>query len=252
MTRIAVSGLTKHFGSVPAVTDLDFVAEAGRVTGFLGPNGAGKSTTLRMLLGLIRPDRGTATIGGARYADLPHPTRTVGAVLDLAGTHPAMTARRHLRVSAGLGGHPTGREDEVLAEMGLAEAADRRIGGFSTGMRGRLALATALLGDPEVLVLDEPTNGLDPAGIAWLRTLLRTLAESGRTVLVSSHQLSEVQQCVDDVVIIDRGRLAWQGTLTELAADHATLEDAFLAHTTPLMTPTHLANSTHLTNQGAP
>ena len=231
MTRIEVSGLTKQFGPVHAVTDLDFVAEGGRVTGFLGPNGAGKSTTLRMVLGLIRPDAGTATIDGIPYVALPHPTRTVGAVLDLAGTHPAMTARRHLRVTARLGGHPTGRVDEVLAEMGLTEAADRRIGGFSTGMRGRLALATALLGDPQVLVLDEPTNGLDPAGIAWLRRLLRGLAGQGRTVLVSSHQLSEVQQCVDDVVIIDRGRLAWQGTLTDLAGSHATLEDAFLSHT---------------------
>ncbi|MGD7706223.1 ABC transporter ATP-binding protein [Microlunatus sp. Y2014] len=228
MTTLNLTGLTKRFGTVNAVTDLTLTAAPGKVTAFLGPNGAGKSTTLRMALGLIRPDSGAATFDGLAYDQLPRPTRTVGAVLDLAGAHPAMTARRHLRVNARLRGHDVSRVAEVLTDTGLDHAADRRVGGFSTGMRQRLALATALLGDPDVLVLDEPTNGLDPAGIRWLRRVLTDRARRGRTVLVSSHHLSEVALSADDVVIIGDGRLRWHGPLNELTDDHASLEDAFL------------------------
>jgi ABC-2 type transport system ATP-binding protein len=216
--RVVVSGLSKTFGAVTAVDDLSFTVEPGMVTGFLGPNGAGKTTTLRMLLGLVTPTRGVATIGGLRYADLPDPTRTVGASLEATGFHPGRTARDHLRVLCAAAGLPAQRADETLALVGLADAARRRAGGFSLGMRQRLALAAALLGDPHVLVLDEPANGLDPEGIAWLRGFLRYLADSGRTVLVSSHVLSEVKQTVDQVVIISRGRLVRQATLEQLTA----------------------------------
>lgn len=230
MTTLTITGLAKRYGPVTAVDGLGLVARPGRVTGFLGPNGAGKSTTLRMALGLVRPDAGSATFDGVPYADLLHPTRTVGAVLDLAGMHPAMTARHHLAVAARLGGHHANRVAHVLAAVDLDAAADRRVGTYSTGMRQRLALATALLGQPEVLVLDEPTNGLDPAGIRWLRDLVRDHARSGGTVVISSHQLSEVQQYVDDVVVISRGRDVWSGPLTDLG-DAGTLEDAFLTLT---------------------
>ena len=212
-----VDHLSKDFGTVRAVDDLSFTVQPGRVTGFLGPNGAGKTTTLRMLLGLVRPTSGAATIGGRRYADLPRPTRTVGAALEAASFHPGRTARDHLRVYAPQAGMPDARCDEVLELVGLTEAADRRAGEFSLGMRQRLGLATTLLGDPSVLMLDEPANGLDPEGIAWLRTLLRHLAAQGRTVLISSHVLSEVQQTVDDVVIIARGQLVHASSLTDLA-----------------------------------
>lgn len=231
MTGLAVHDLGKIYGGTPAVRTLSFRADPGRVTGFLGPNGAGKSTTLRILLGLVRPDRGTATVNGVPYAELDQPSRTVGAVLDLAGAHPGMTGRRHLRVAAALGGHPGHRVDDVLTHTDLTEAADRTIGTYSTGMKQRLALATALLGDPEILVLDEPTNGLDPAGVRWLRELLRSRADSGRTVLVSSHQLSELEQSVDDVVIIHRGSGLWSGPIGELAEVHGSLEEAFLTLT---------------------
>jgi len=236
MATLTVTGLSKRFGPVTAVSGLEFTATPGRVTGFLGPNGAGKSTTLRMVLGLIRPDSGTATIDGVRYRELPHPTRAVGAALDLAGAHPALTGRRHLQVMAALGGHPSARIDRVLAETGLQSAADRRVGGWSTGMRQRLALATALLGEPEVLILDEPSNGLDPAGIRWLRDLLRRRAADGHTVLLSSHQLGEIERAVDDVVIINLGVRAWHGPVDELLGSHASLEEAFLAHTAPTAT----------------
>jgi ABC-2 type transport system ATP-binding protein len=189
---IEITGLTKRFGAVTAVEDLSFTVAPGRVTGFLGPNGAGKTTTLRTLLGLERATAGTATIGGARYRDLPRPLETVGAALD-AAFHPGRTARNHLRVTATAGGIRPNRVAAVLAQVGMSEFADRRVGGFSLGMRQRLALATTLLGDPRVLVLDEPINGLDPEGIRWIRGFLRTLASEGRTVLVSSHLLSEVQ-----------------------------------------------------------
>jgi ABC-2 type transport system ATP-binding protein len=217
--RVEVSGLSKSFGSVRAVADLGFSVEPGSVTGFLGPNGAGKTTTLRMVLGLVRPDAGTATFDGVPYAALPHPVRTVGAVLETA-FHPARSGRDHLRVYCRAAGLPDARADEVLARVGLTDAARRRAGGYSLGMRQRLALATALLGDPSVLVLDEPANGLDPEGIQWLRGFLRHLAhDEGRTVLVSSHLLAEVEQTADRVVIVGAGRLVRQGSLAELRAD---------------------------------
>ncbi|PZG02712.1 ABC transporter ATP-binding protein [Micromonospora deserti] len=218
--RIVVTGLSKTFGPAAAVADLTFTVEPGSITGFLGPNGAGKTTTLRMLLGLVRPDAGVATIAGRRYLDLPAPGNVVGAVLETGAFHPARTGRAHLRIYCTVNGYPHSRADEVLDLVGLAAAARRPVRGYSLGMRQRLALATALLGDPRVLVLDEPANGLDPEGIAWLRRLLRDLAAEGRTVLVSSHVLSEVQQLVDHVVIINRGRCVRQGPLTALAALH--------------------------------
>ncbi len=212
-----VSGLSKAFGPVRAVDDLSFEVEPGVITGFLGPNGSGKTTTLRMLLGLISPDSGSATIGGRGYSARTRPNSDIGAVLDAAGFHPARTGRNHLRVYCTVNGYPPSRADEVLALVGLAESGKRAVRGYSLGMRQRLALATALLGDPAVLVLDEPANGLDPEGIVWMRELLRHLADEGRTVLVSSHVLSEVQQLVDHVVIINRGRLVQQSTLVALA-----------------------------------
>jgi ABC-2 type transport system ATP-binding protein len=216
--RVDVRGLSKTFGAVRAVSDLSFSVEPGSVTGFLGPNGAGKTTTLRMMLGLERPDSGTATFDGVPYVDLPEPVRTVGAVLETA-FHPARTGRNHLRVYCRAAGLPVSRADEVLTQVGLADAAGRRAGGYSLGMRQRLALATALLGDPAVLVLDEPANGLDPEGIQWLRGFLRHLAhEQGRTVLVSSHLLSEVEQTVDRVVIVGAGRLVREGSIEQLRA----------------------------------
>jgi len=215
---VTVDHLTKTFGTVRAVDDLSFTARPGRVTGFLGPNGAGKTTTLRILLGLVRPTSGTATVAGRTYAELERPTRTVGAALEAASFHPGRSAVDHLRVYAPQVGVDDRRCREVLELVGLDGVADRRVGGFSLGMRQRLGLATTLLGDPGVLVLDEPANGLDPEGIAWLRALLRHLAGEGRTVLVSSHVLSEVQQTVDDVVIIARGTLVHQSSLAELAA----------------------------------
>lgn len=222
--RIVVSGLTKTYSDVRAVDDLSFTVEPGSVTGFLGPNGAGKSTTLRMILGLADADRGTSTIGGLRYADLTAPIHTVGSVLDPA-FHPGRSGRDHLRVYTAAAGLPDRRADEVLDLVGLSSAAKRKAGGYSLGMRQRLGLATALLGDPRVLVLDEPANGLDPEGIQWLRGFLRHLANEGRTVLVSSHLLREVEQTVDRVIIIARGRLVREGTVDELAGS---LEQAVL------------------------
>ncbi|PFG37654.1 ABC-2 type transport system ATP-binding protein [Flavimobilis soli] len=217
-TPITVRGLTRRFGQVLAVDDLSFDVAPGRVTGFLGPNGAGKTTTLRMILGLARPDAGTATIGGRAYVDIPQPTREVGAVLEASSFHPGRTAIQHLLLFAPAAGATRARCDELLALVGLTDAAERRVGGFSLGMRQRLGLATALLGDPQVLILDEPTNGLDPGGIAWLRSFLRGFAADGRTVLVSSHVLSEVQQSVDDVVVLAHGRMVHASPLSELAA----------------------------------
>jgi ABC-2 type transport system ATP-binding protein len=218
MAAISVEGLTKRFGDVLAVDQLDFAVDPGTVTGFLGPNGAGKTTTLRMLLGLVAPTSGTATVGGRPYRELPDPARRVGAVLEAGGFHPGRSARDHLRVLATAAGLDPGRVDAVLEQTGLAAAGRRRVGGFSLGMRQRLGLAAALLGDPEVLVLDEPANGLDPEGVRWLRGLVRGLADQGRTVLVSSHVLAEVAQTVDQVVIIDRGRLVAHSTLAALTA----------------------------------
>jgi ABC-2 type transport system ATP-binding protein len=216
MAPVEVRDLSKRFGKVDAVKNLSFEVQAGRVTGFLGPNGAGKSTTLRALLGLIHPTGGTARFDGNRYEDLEHPSATVGAVLEDASFHPGRSARNHLRVLATTGRHPAGRVDEVLDDVGLTAAADRRVKGYSMGMRQRLAIAAALLGDPEVLILDEPTNGLDPPGIAWMRAMVREQAGHGRAVLISSHLLAEVAQSVDDVIVISRGELRAQGTLEQV------------------------------------
>ena len=215
---IEIRGLSKHFGTVLAVDDLSFTVEPGRVTGFLGPNGSGKTTTLRMLLGLVHPSAGTATIAGRNYQDLEHPTSTVGAVLEATSFHPARRARTHLRMAARAGGHDEARADEVLELVGLTGDAKRKVGGFSMGMRQRLELATALIGDPDVLILDEPSNGLDPQGIAWLRDFMRYFAGEGRTVLVSSHLLSEMAQTIDNAVIVSFGQLKAQGTLDEITA----------------------------------
>ena len=220
--RIVVDHLSKSFSGVRAVDDLSFTVEPGSVTGFLGPNGAGKTTTLRMLLGLAAADSGTATIGGHRYADIPDPGIAVGAVLEATSFHPGRTARNHLRVYCAAARLPDSRADEVLATVGLSDVANKSVRGFSLGMRQRLGLATALLGNPKVLILDEPANGLDPEGIQWLRNFMRWMAtNNGCTVLVSSHLLAEVEQTVDRVVIIARGRLVREGTLEELRAGHS-------------------------------
>jgi ABC-2 type transport system ATP-binding protein len=213
---IQFEGLSKSFGKVQAVHNLSFSVEFGRVTGFLGPNGAGKSTTLRSLLGLIHPNAGAATFGGVSYEQLPHPSSHVGAVLEEASFHPGRSGRNHLRVLAAAGSHPEGRVQQVLDQVGLSDAADRRVKGYSMGMRQRLAIAAALLGDPDVLILDEPANGLDPPGIRWMRELLRFEAGRGRAVLVSSHLLSEVSQSVDDVIVISHGVLRASGTLDQV------------------------------------
>jgi ABC-2 type transport system ATP-binding protein len=218
MTAISIQGLSKRYGETNAVDGLTFSVRKGTITGFLGPNGAGKTTTLRMLLGLATPTAGTATIDGRRYADLPDPFRHVGAVLETTGFHPGRKARDHIRVLAAAADVPRRRVDEVLELVGLTHAADKRVKAFSLGMRQRLGLAAALLGQPEMLILDEPANGLDPEGVHWLRTFLRGFANDGGTVLVSSHLLAEVAQTVDDVVIIANGRLVTQSSLAELGA----------------------------------
>jgi ABC-2 type transport system ATP-binding protein len=215
---IEVSALTKRYRKVLAVDDLTFRAEPGRVTGFLGPNGAGKTTTLRTLVGLLRPTSGAATVLGRRYAELDDPARAVGAILEANAFHPGRTGRNHLRVLARAAGIGDDRVDEVLALVDLGDAAGRRVKGYSLGMKQRLALAGALLGDPQVLVLDEPANGLDPQGIRWLRDLLRMTAERGRTVLVSSHVLSEIGLLADDVVIIAKGRKLLEAGVDEVLA----------------------------------
>ncbi|HET6296944.1 MAG TPA: ATP-binding cassette domain-containing protein [Kribbella sp.] len=204
---ITVSGLTKHYGKRLAVHDMSFDIAAGRVTGFVGPNGAGKSTTMRMMVGLTRPDSGEVRYHGTRYTELKNPARVVGSVLDARCMHPGRTARNHLRAAAALSGLPAQRAEEVLAEVGLETAAGQRAGGFSLGMRQRLALAGALLGNPEVLLLDEPSNGLDPDGIRWLRTYLSDFAQRGGTVFVSSHLIGELSMFADDLVVVGGGRL---------------------------------------------
>jgi ABC-2 type transport system ATP-binding protein len=218
MATIELDGLTKRFGPVTAVDDVSLQLRAGTVTGFLGVNGAGKTTTLRMLLGLVTPTAGAATFDGRRYAELDRPAHHVGAVLEASSFHPGRRAVDHLRVLATAGGMPASRAEEALARVGLADVGRRRVGGFSLGMRQRLALAAALLGEPEVLILDEPANGLDPEGVQWLRTFLRSQAGEGRTVVVSSHLLAEVAQTVDHVVIIDRGRLVADAPLADLTS----------------------------------
>jgi ABC-2 type transport system ATP-binding protein len=215
---IEVENLSKRFGKTQAVAGLSFRVEPGTITGFLGPNGAGKSTTLRSILGLVHPDAGRAVVLGVPYRRLDRPLHRVGAVLEASEVHPGRTGRNHLRVLATGAGLPRSRVDEVLTLVELTAGGGRRVKGYSLGMRQRLGLAAAMLGDPEVLVLDEPANGLDPAGIRWLRDLLRTLAAQGRTILVSSHVLAEVAQTVDRVVIIHRGRLIQQASIAEVLA----------------------------------
>jgi ABC-2 type transport system ATP-binding protein len=210
--------LTKRFGDVTAVRDLSFDLDAGSVTGFLGPNGAGKTTTMRMFLGLAEPTHGRALVFGRPFAELRRPATRVGAVLEAADLHPGRTGRDHLRVLAPVAQVPPSRVEEVLALVDLKDAADRRVKGYSLGMRQRLGLAAALLGDPELLILDEPANGLDPEGVRWLRDFLRAFAAQGRTVFVSSHLLAEVAQTVDQIVIINRGRLVVEAALSELTA----------------------------------
>lgn len=223
---IEFRSVSKHFGAVRAVDDLSFTVPPGLVTGFLGPNGAGKTTTLRMLLGLVRPTSGSATFGGTPYSQLARPLATVGTALEASSFHPGRSARNHLRVYAAAAAIPESRIEFVLGLTGILDAADRRVGGFSLGMRQRLGLAFALLGDPQVLVLDEPINGLDPEGIRWIRGLLQQLAAEGRTVLISSHLLSEVQQSVDRVIIISRGRIVHEGSLSDLETATTVLIDS--------------------------
>lgn len=225
---VSVSSLTKRYGQLVAVEDLTFSLEAGTVTGFLGPNGAGKTSTLRLLLGLAEPTGGEALVFGRRYRELDQPARRVGAVLESNDFHPGRSGRDHLRVLAVAAELPLDRVDDVLELVELAGPADRRVKTYSLGMRQRLGLAAALLGDPELLVLDEPANGLDPAGVHWLRAFLRRFAGQGGTVLVSSHLLAEAAQTVDQVLLIDRGRLVASGPLHEFTKRGRTLEDAYL------------------------
>jgi ABC-2 type transport system ATP-binding protein len=220
--RIEVRGLTKQYRKLRAVDGLSFDVEPGRVTGFLGPNGSGKTTTLRMILNLVTPTAGHATIGGSRYADLPEPTREVGAVLEASSAHRARSGRGHLRIISAAAGLPDSRVDDVLAMTALTPAARRKFKGYSLGMRQRLGIAAAMLGDPRVLILDEPANGLDPEGIRWMREFLRALADQGRTVLVSSHLLAEMELLAEDLIIIANGRLVRQGTVKEVVESSQT------------------------------
>ncbi len=231
---IQVVGARKTYGQVCAVDRVTFQVRTGTVTGILGPNGAGKTTTLRMLLGLTAADRGELLVAGRAYAELTRPMSVIGAALETSGFATRRTGRNHLRAYAPMAGASRERVEHLLALVGLSDAADRRVGGYSQGMRQRLALATALLGDPQILVLDEPTNGLDPAGIVWLRGFLRDFAAAGRAVLLSSHLLREVEQTIDDVVLIHTGRTVFNGPLAELVGPHRQpdLETAFLALTT--------------------
>jgi len=228
---VTVNALTKRFGEIVAVDELTFSLRSGTVTGFLGPNGAGKTTTLRLLLGLAEPTGGEALVFGRRYRDLDDPARRVGAVLESSDFHPGRSGRDHLRALALAGEIPPSRVEEVLALVEIETVAERRVKTYSLGMRQRLGLAGALLGDPQLLVLDEPANGLDPAGVHWLRRFLRRFAEQGRTVLLSSHMLAEAAQTVDHVVIIDHGRHIATGLLNELNEGGQTLEDVFLGLT---------------------
>ncbi len=242
---ISVTALRKTYGSRTAVDDLTFDVAAGRVTGFVGPNGAGKSTTMRMMVGLTRPDHGSTTYDGVAYTDLPHPARVVGSVLDTRCMHPGRTARHHLRATAALSGLSMGRVDTVLTEVGLETAADQRAGGFSLGMRQRLALAGALLGEPRVLLLDEPSNGLDPDGIRWLRTSLSRFAQQGGSVFVSSHLIGELAMYADDLVVIGAGRLLAAESVAAITARHAKVVVVETVHAA------HLAElARHLTEAG--
>src|SRR6201995_4147332 len=228
LEMIEVRGLTKRYGPTVAVDGLTFEGKPGTVTGFRGPNGSGKSTTMRMIIGLDRPDEGQAWIGGRGYRELAWPLRRVGSLLEARSFHPGRSGRAHLTALAASNGLPGRRVDEVLDIVGLTQAARRRAGKYSLGMAQRLGIATALLGDPEVLILDEPVNGLDPEGIRWLRSLLRSLADEGRTVLISSHLISEMALTASDLIVIGQGRLLAQTTVTELSARSTSLEEAFL------------------------
>jgi ABC-2 type transport system ATP-binding protein len=229
---VSCRDLTKRYGALTAVDGVTFSLQPGTVTGFLGPNGAGKTTTLRLLLGLSEPSAGEALVFGHRYRELEQPILRVGAVLESTDFHPSRSGRDHLRTLVLAAGLPPGRVEEVLAIVDLESAAGRRVKTYSLGMRQRLGLAAALLGDPELLVLDEPANGLDPAGVHWLRGFLQTLAAQGRTVLISSHLLAEIAQTVDQVMIIDHGRLLASGRLDDIAGDARTLEEFYLDLTT--------------------
>ena len=220
---ITATALTKSYGHTRVVSDLSLHCEPGTITGFLGPNGAGKSTTLKMIVGLSRPDHGTSTVGGHPFGDLPNPTRVVGTLLDASAMHAGRTGRATLSIAARMAGVPTARVDELLDRVGLSDAADRRVGGYSLGMRQRLGIAQTLVGDPQVLILDEPANGLDPEGIAWMRGLLRDFADQGGTVLLSSHLLHEVQATVDNLVVISQGTVVASGRLSELLASSSLL-----------------------------
>ena len=224
---ITARGLTKHYGRTVAVRDLTFTVRPGVVTGFLGPNGAGKSSTLRMLTGLDRPDAGQATVNGRPYRELRLPLREVGAMLEAKSFHPGRSARAHLSALAASNAIPGRRVEEVLGLVGLTAVAGRRAGKFSLGMAQRLGIAAALRGDPGIVILDEPVNGLDPEGIHWIRNLMKSLAAEGRTVLVSSHLISEVAQTADELIVIGQGRLLAQTTVAELSATASSLEDAF-------------------------
>ena len=214
--QLVVSSLTKVYPKVRAVDDLSFTVAPGRVTGFLGPNGSGKTTTLRMMLNLVTPTSGSSTVSGAKYSDLDRPLDTVGAVLEASSAHKGRTGRNHLRVICAAGGYPDKRADEVLDMVGLAPAARRRFRGYSLGMRQRLGIAAAMIGNPKILILDEPANGLDPEGIKWMREFLRAFASQGRTVFVSSHLLGEMEQLADDVIIIAAGKMVAQGTVGQI------------------------------------
>ncbi|CAM3148164.1 ABC transporter ATP-binding protein [Tsukamurella hominis] len=240
---IEVAGLTKTYGAVQAVNDLSFAVRPGRVTGFLGPNGAGKSTTMRCILGLDRPTAGRATIGGSEYGAIDRPLTKVGALLDAKWVHPNRTARDHLRWLAVASGIPVGRADECLAAVGLTDAARKKAGGFSLGMAQRLGIAGALLGDPGVLLFDEPVNGLDPEGIVWVRTFMKSLAAQGRTVFVSSHLLAEMALTADDVVIVGRGHLVWNGTMADFIAQNS-------EHTVRVRSPRDRELAQALTSRG--
>jgi ABC-2 type transport system ATP-binding protein len=231
IAMIEVRGLTKRYGPTTAVDGLTFEVQPGTVTGFLGPNGSGKSTTMRMIIGLDTPDAGQAWIGGRGYHELGWPLRRVGSLLDARSFHPGRSGRAHLAALAASNRLPAGRVEEVLDIVGLTSAAHRRAGRYSLGMAQRLGIATALLGDPEVLILDEPVNGLDPEGIRWLRGLLQSLAAEGRTVLISSHLISEMALTATDLIVIGQGRLLAQTTVAELSAQASSLEEAFLALT---------------------
>jgi len=247
-SAIQIENLAKSFGSTQAVTDVSFTASAGRVLALLGPNGAGKTTTMRILLGLVRPDSGKALITGRSYAEIQNPARQIGAVLDSGGLHPGRTGRQHLAITAAMIGQGRERVSAVLEEVGLTDSADRATSGYSLGMRQRLALANALLGEPSVLVLDEPANGLDPAGIRWLRQYLRAFAARGGTVLISTHVLTEVSLVADDVVIIDRGRSLVSGALDQLTSVQGhDLEQLYLSMTGTQSGPASMSSPNLLT-----